>query len=1070
MNIPKERLCIYCFGGFKVELDGNPITTFSTEKTRALLVYLAVEQDHAFQRSFLSGLLWSDQSETQALHSLRQTISILRKALNDTKQEDSFLITDRDLIQINPNASIWVDVIEFRKTLKDAYQHNKQRNGNGMINYSKLQKAMSIFQGVFLERYRIAGSSLFEEWAILMQEETNKLAIEALTHLQGYYQRRAEESQIIECLERIIKISPWDENAHYELLLHLAADQQWSAAEHHFKSLQNYLSHQLGVKPNEKINQLFNLIHQHNSAAIHSIYEPKAPAHNLSPTQSEFIGRTAEVEELIQIVCDPHCRLITLTGTGGIGKTRLATELAHQMIGQFKDGVFFISIPHQKTLEQFQMAIGKQIDLAFSASLNPGQQLLDYFRSRQILLVLDNVDTFLNTVEVVSFIADLLTSIHTIKMIATSRERLNLQQERIFLLEGLAFPQVMPANPEGLTAFDAIKLFLKNVQQRNRHFTMDRSNAIAILQFCQRIEGHPLAIELAATSLLDTPNSDLHRLAQTNLSALNNSITNADPLQKNLQAVFEISWQHLSREMQTILSRVSIFRGGFTCQSAAEICQQSEINLQPLINKSLIKVRNDERYTLHEIIRELSLVKLAGEGCLDEVKDLHSHYYYQQVSHCRNSLKGRDQVQTLDWLDLELENISQAWNWLLIQKKYEYLQDMVDPLYQFYNIRSRFQEGIDSFQESLQKLETEKEGALLSALLAARIGALALRARRTDLVQSAINTSLQLLSPFNMLKEVAFCKVTLGGVYLRKRNMKAALESARESQALYRQSADVSGEAYAAYLEGLVQNTSGLYEEAKVALLHSISLSIQIEDQRRLIGPYNVLGDIACIAGDYNQAEYYFKEGIEISRKLKDRFNLGMLLNNLATVHQIRKQFAEEEAVLQESMAICHEIGDRSGETLALNNLGEMANIQSDFDKAITFCNQALEMALSLEDDYITLICYNTFAEAYLGKKDYHVADHYFQKAICMALDIEAMDMVSRIAVNYAPVFHHQKKPQIAVQLTVAALAHSSLEDEFRQKAMAFLEASNVPVDVSFNDRLLPGVVRSLVVKNPLPA
>jgi DNA-binding SARP family transcriptional activator len=424
-----------------VELDGEPVVNFETDKTRALLVYLAVESSRPSQwrrphrREHLAGLLWSDIPEKRALQNLRQTILYLRKALREDRAAIPCLIATRDEVLLNPAVDYWLDVKAFNGALDEAYRHYRRRNGQGWLNIRPLQRGLAQFQDEFLEQFYLSGSSLFDEWASLQREEHNRRTIEALALLADYHQRRSEFALARQAAARIVELAPWEETAQAQMMRLLAMDKQWSAAQNQYIILRRYLREQLGVEPSQATTSLFDEIRI--TATHNTIIQSHFPLarHNLPNTPTPFVGREAVLDFLSERLSDPECRLLSLLGPGGIGKTRLALEAAHAQVGIAADGVFFVPLGSISSREHIPSAIADALGFVFTERGDPQTQILDYLRNKEILLVLDNFEHLLAAQGSTGLLSEILRQTSRIKLFVTTRERLYLQEECVCPLE-----------------------------------------------------------------------------------------------------------------------------------------------------------------------------------------------------------------------------------------------------------------------------------------------------------------------------------------------------------------------------------------------------------------------------------------------------------------------------------------------------------------------------------------------------------------------------------------------------------------------------------------------------------
>lgn len=448
------------FWRFSIEIEGGKPLGFSTNKSRALLVYLAVEAGRAFRRSHLAGLLWSDVGEEQALHNLRQTLSLLRKGWEELQSDDPLLLTERDTVQFNPQINLRVDVCAFDEALGEAYRHFQNHRSLARLNVRRLIQALALFRAPFLDRFELDNSSLFDEWALSVRERTNQAAVEGLALLCEYYERRGEFSPAAATAKRIVELTPWDERAHTRVMRLLAIDQHWSAAQNQYIRLKQYLKGNLDVEPDPETTTLSRQIR--SAATANRPFPPHFPlsAHHL-PAPVEFVGRIRELDEITQMLADPQIRLITVTGLGGIGKTRLAVEAGRIQVGIFDSGVFFVPMLNLSSYATFLSALAKGMGLLFSESRPLESQILDFLREKWTLLILDNFDHLLEDPQNPKFVNEILDGAAGVKVLVTSRERLSLKEEYRFGLDGLSYPSRDSEKKQSSQDFEAVVLFEK---------------------------------------------------------------------------------------------------------------------------------------------------------------------------------------------------------------------------------------------------------------------------------------------------------------------------------------------------------------------------------------------------------------------------------------------------------------------------------------------------------------------------------------------------------------------------------------------------------------------------------
>ncbi len=1065
-------LRIRCFGNLQVEVDGQPLNHFDTDKTRALLVYLAVENEHPQPRTHLAGLLWSDQPEEQALHSLRQTLSSLRRTLGDHHSSSPFVVIERDRVALNPENAIWVDIHAFQTSLDAAYRYYQRRDQGGWINVRRLTAALALRQGSFLAHLHVKGGPLFDEWQTIMRENLDQRALQGLALLSEIYEKRGEYTLARQTAQRMIDIAPWDEQSHLQLMRLYALDGQRSAAQNQYRTLRRFLHEQLDVEPAAETTALFEQI---RATGIHAAgADPTTPTllryppdhSNVPDVSTPFVGREPELDEITDLLVNPACRLLTLFGPGGIGKTRLALEAARQQMGLLSDGIFFVPLATVSTAEQVSAAIADALGLVLTDQSDPHARLLDYLREKRLLLVLDNCEQLLGEPANIRPVIDILEQAPGATLLATSRERLMLQEEWIYPLTGLRYPlSVQPvemqAAPEWVEQYDALRLFYQRARQVQFGFRLDSNSLPAAIRICQMLEGLPLGVELAAAALWNDPCEVIAEKIVQRMNAFASPAVNIQPRHRSLWAAFDVSWQLLTADEQALFCRLGVFQGGFTLEAAQQVANAAPETLAGLVNQSLLRCDPGGRYQMHEAVRQYASEKLDGAGCAGEVRPAHARYYSAFLARQHPALNNHAQKQALAAVHAEIGNAGLAWNWLVENRETEAILTCMDPLYQYFNIRSRFNEGIALLLPAAQVLQQTPavgsdpaaETALGMAL--ARVGSLAHYARQNALALETLERAVEIFTRLDHPTELAFCRASLGGVYLRAKDFSRALACGQQNLDYYRQVEDGQGENRALYLLGLVHSRQGKNQEAKQYFLAAVNAGQQGEDHRRLIAPLNLLGDIACAEGAYAEAETLFKHSLAIARDLQDRYYQAIVLNNLATVYHYTHQFDLARQTYEESLSICKEIGDRDGEAMTWNNLGELAVVEGDYAQAVALSERALKVARQIEEEWTIIACLNNLGEATNALGQPEQALPYLTEAIRVAWEVEAVDSVARFAVNAGRSFQLLGRLTEARGIYQAVLAHSAAEHDDRQKAAAWMKELEADGSIAPDDHLL---------------
>ncbi|MHB8625596.1 MAG: helix-turn-helix domain-containing protein [Aggregatilineales bacterium] len=440
--------------------------------------------------------------------------------------------------------------------------------------------------------------------------------------------------------------------------------------------------------------------------------------HNLPSQPTPFIGRADELAEVAQRLNDPTCRLLTLVGAGGSGKTRLALEAAHDQIANFADGVYFVVLTPVAVPNLVAAAIAGALKLTFYDPADPAASIVGYLRAKALLLLLDNFEHLL---EATGLLTDILAAAPQVKMLVTSREALNLQEEWVRRVDGLSFPTALTLNPspqgrgtgsdlpsplgEGpgvraaLESYSAIRLFIERARQVRANFSL-ADEWDNVLRICQLVQGMPLAIELAAAWLKTLPCARIADEIQRNLDFLASPLRNVPERHRSMRAVFDHSWKLLTIEEQSIFRTLAVFRGGFEHEAAERIANASLQTLTALVDKSLLQCTTAGRYDLHELLRQYAEQQLEAAGESANARAAHSAYYMDFVAQRDADVKGRRQAPALNEIRTDFENIRAAWQWAQDHRRYDAISRAVNCLLNFAEMRSSLPDVLGILQQT----------------------------------------------------------------------------------------------------------------------------------------------------------------------------------------------------------------------------------------------------------------------------------------------------------------------------------------------------------------------------------
>lgn len=704
-------LSLSLLGPFQSHLNERPLTQFHTTKAQALLIYLAVEAHQTHQREALMALLWPGLPLQSAQQSLRQTLYRLRQVIEPDELTVPFILAERFTLAWNPDAPLLLDVAQF-ETL----------SGLGRST-AEWQQAADLYRGEFLTDFYLSDSEVFEEWSRSRRAAYQRTAQELLQRLAAHHLGQNAYTEAETAARRNLELDYFQEAAHRQLVEILAQGGRRQEALTHYDTLRQRLRDELAIEPEEETAELITAIRtgQLNSPAPASpagrkpslpvithpnLSTPSQPLpNNLPIPPTPFIGREAELSSLDELMNQENGRLVTIVGPGGMGKTRLALAWAiHQAHRQndrsphpYRHGINFLNLAPLPSADLILPTLANVLNFSIQKSSDREQrphkqQILDYLCQKQMLLLMDN---FEHLVDGADLVADILAAAPHIKILVTSRERLNLRQEQVYPIQGLEFPDW--ETPEDAAEYTAVQLFLQSARRNIPDFALTGGDDLTYLsRICRLVAGMPLAIELAAAWVELLSLEEIAAEIQQGLDILETELRDVPPRQRSVRATIDYSWQKLNESEREIFTRLAVFRGGFTREAAQTISGASLRQLSHLQNKSLLQVdREGHRYQLHELLRQYAAEKLAHNAELTaDVSGRHAHYYARFLADQKPLLHGPQESETLRKLDQDRENTDAAWHWLVAHKEVQPLLDSITSLIIYHTYRTRIQEGV----------------------------------------------------------------------------------------------------------------------------------------------------------------------------------------------------------------------------------------------------------------------------------------------------------------------------------------------------------------------------------------
>ena len=899
------RLSLFLLGGFEARLEEIPISGIKTDKARALLAYLAVEQARPHRRQALAGLFWPGYLESSARASLRHALANLRQVLSDEGADPPFLLIEGETIQLNRAADVWVDVREFEQGIggKGSGISDLQSSiRNQQSTIDNLQSAISLYRGAFLEGFSLHDCPEFDTWSSVVREELQRQALTALSQIAEGYEQQGKLEEASQYARRQLELEPWQEEAHRQLMRLLAMRGQRAAALAQYETCRRGLMEGLSVEPSPETTRLYNEIRaglfgkaetipQEERRPQESLFSTaNQPKHNLPVQLTRFIGREKEVNE-VQSLLEAH-RLVTLTGSGGVGKTRLSVQVGEQVVGRFADGVWFVELAPLSSPEQVPSTVARALGVREDASHPVMDMLIFILQRRHILLVLDNCEHLL---QACGNLAEALLRLCTsLTMMVTSRELLGVADEAIYRVPSLSYPETpQAAAVEGLMGYSAVGLLVDRVQLLLPGYQVTGQNAVALARICQQLNGIPLALELAAARFGVLTAEQVADRLEDAFRLLTGGRRTALPRHQTLRATMDWSYSLLEAKERLLLHRLPAFAGGFTLEAAEAVCAGEGLEkcevldlLTALVNKSLVVANRQQgeetRYQLLETVRQYARQKLLDTGESQWLSNRHCDYYLWLAEQAEPRLKSAERLIWTRKLILEHHNTHQALEWAFSQG------DPHAGLRIIVALEARFWQPVTTYE--LYRSEWVRRGIELarSDPNVSRLMLVRLLNRDPLPTEGKSDEIMALCEQISPQADTEYCAALINKVFFSPeirnaaampRYLKQCLDAVRRLDP-----ADNWNKAFAliwiawAYSTGLEEHTTACQFALEAWRL------FQLTGDRWYVTHMLILGYAAECEGDYPKARQYYQEAYSIHREVNDMHGMGLSLGYLVNL------------------------------------------------------------------------------------------------------------------------------------------------------------------------------------------
>ncbi len=1102
----RADLKLYLLGSPRLERDGA-LVHISTRKAVALFAYLAVT-GQAQSRETLAGLFWPEYDQARAYANLRRTLWILDQAVGK-----ECLDIDAKTAGLRGEGYLWLDVHTFRDHLAECRTHGHGESETCPACLTPLTGAVELYRGDFTAGFTLPDSSGFDEWQFFESESLRRELAGALGKLVRWYAVRRELGKAISFARRWLALDPLQESVHRELMVLYAWDGQRPAALRQYDECGALLKEELGVAPDAETTRLYQAIRANRLPPLPADVAPaqpgstREPKHNLPPQPTPFVGRQAELGEIAGLLSDPACRLLTLVGLGGAGKTRLAIQSARQALAEqsgailFRDGVYFVPLAPVSAVRYLVPAIADAVGFSFleREGDEARRQLLNYLREKRSLLILD---TFEHLVEGVGLLADLLELAPGVKVMVTSRERLNVRWEWVFPVEGMEVPLEADSPAGPVEQSSAVQLFLQRARQANAGFDPSSDDMKDIVRICRLLEGLPLGIELAATwTRIYSCREMADEIART-LDFLTTSMRDIPERHRSLRAAFDHSWELLSEDERRALARLTIFAGKFDRHAAEQVAGANIELLSALVDKSLLVRPQSGRYGVHDIVCQFAAARLDAEPQERiAANDRHCAFYMAYLERLEQDVRGRRQVAALDEIGQEIENCRAAWHWAVEHAKWEELRRAAGTLFSFLDIRSRLQEGEETMGQAADALELlcsgpdfasrpmaeEIERAL--GLLLAYQGFFAVRLYRPDFASACLQRSLVLLDRWAMTGESPWARLfaVAGGPSkigpeaeslvldcldtLRRPNPSHLLvygyvvlvtmhsvqyrvpvqRLAEEFLAFHRSRGDRHGMAIVEFSLGAQAEAGGTLLEAMQHYKQSLQMRRELRDRWGIALCLDHVGYVARGLGEFEQARQFHLESLEISRETGDLLGTAGSLDNLGLVALDEGDYGEAMLRFQEGLADRRQVGDAWSIALSLLHLGSAALRRGDYTAATAWFLESVTNFRGLPARSGIAMPLAGLGETCLAQGDTEHARRHFRAALRNLAPGGSVSESIWIVVSICGLLVHTHDGERAAQVLVAVQRHPATTWATRTRARQLLGelASRLPPETS---------------------
>jgi len=924
----------------------------------SLIVSILALREDWVSRTELSSLVWPDHDETTARKHLRWHLHKIRRSPGFDGIE-----LERDRVRWTVRS----DVHEFVRAFRE----------------ERWLTAVTLHQGPLLTGLAWPESLGLAEWLATERKLLQGLWREASLKATDVLEAAGRPAEGARVASKLLELDPLDEEAVRRFVRLAAAGARTEEALAAYTAFEGTLRDELGLQPLEETRSLME------SVRLRETSVPGTPAlvqvgGSVPHTVTRLVGRERETREVQDLLARPDCRLVSLTGFGGIGKSRLAFEVAARAGASFADGVAFVPLQAVGASDLVPSAVASALHLVAPDHAGVARQVLQHLEVRQTLIVLD---AFEHVLDARHFVESLLERARGVKLVVTSRERIGAHGEWLYPVEGLAAPGADDeVSPEAAQAFGAMELFTNAARRENRTFSASAADVAAIARIARALGGLPLGLELAASwsrmltceQIADEIERDPDFLrAEAGVARHHQS----------LRMVFDRSWRSLDAAGRRVLPALALFRAGFTREAAADVARAGLDDLLRLIDASLVQIAGD-RFRLHEVVRRFALDRLVDEPTEHvAVAARFRAAYAQLVAEQEAVFRGPTPMAALRTIERDLGNVRAAWEAAAAVHDVASVARMLDGLVTYFERRGLFQEARDALERAERAFASGKrsdEDVLLARLRASR-GWCCHRMGDNGVAAELLEASLEVFRVRGEEALAAAAATSLAIVLHGAGEVERAERLCTDSLAWCRRRGDLSGVGRNLHVMGLFATRVGEYERAEAPLREALDAYDRSQDAVGRGVCLNSLGHCSFSRGRYDAAHASYAAALTIARATGDRRSEGMTAMNVGNARRHSGDLAAARGWYLVALEIFGDIGEARGRAAVLNNLGNLARDMHDGEAAERYYLESLALKRASGDRLALVTTLRNVAQALMVKGDARGAHQHVDEALEIA-------------------------------------------------------------------------------------